>query len=296
VGGDATDAVAKTETQEAAAPAAVEGAPSETESAPSESAANAAEPAPAAAEAAVSATPAPKPAKPLVAMRGDDRPGMKKTVAKPEGRGKFGERRDRDERGGGRPGERGGRADERGPRQGERDDRRNDWRSGPRDDFRAARAPRMGDAAFRAQRDALEHAQAVLRKLAAQAHGEALTGLIDAWQRRSAEGLPAAQEFGGGVTPAIHARWQQAVVAAPAKDASSDAAQALLRLEMAAEAPTPAEHLDARRALQLTLLTRRNDAQPRDTWVQDAAAVLAAAHDPAAARRLQAALKSLLRR
>jgi hypothetical protein len=273
-----------------ASAAAAESAPPEAASA-SEPAADTSEAAPAAAEPAPAAPP-PKPAKPLVAMRGDDRPGMKKTVTKPEGRGKFGERRDRDDRSGGRPGERGGRPDERGPRPGGRDERRGDWRNDRNDRFDGPRPPRLGDAAFRAQRDALEHAQAALRKLTAQAHGEALTGLITAWQQRSAEGLPAAQEFGGGVTPAIHNRWQQAVAAAP----SGDAAQTLLRLEMAAEVPTPAEHLDARRALQLSLLTRRNDAQPRDTWVQDAAAVLATPHDPAAARRLQAALKALLRR
>ena len=64
---------------------------------------------------------------------------------------------------------------------------------------------------------------------------------------------------------------------------------------MAAEVPTPAEHLDARRTLQLQLLTRRNDAPPAQTWGQDAAKVLAASSDPQTARRLQNALKALLR-
>ena len=223
----------------------------------------------------------PKPVKRLIAMRGDDRPGMKKTELKPEGRGKFGDRRERDDRGGRRFGERGGRFDDRGPRQGGRGEDRRD----------GLRPPRLGDAAFRAQREALENAQMTLRKLAAQAHGEALTGLVAAWQQRAAQALPAAPEFGRAVTPAIRNRWQQALIAAPAGDAS----QALLRLEMASGVPTPAEHLDARRALQLTLLTRRNDPQPVDTWVQDTAAVLTAVHDDTTARRLQAALKVLLR-
>ena len=74
------------------------------------------------------------------------------------------------------------------------------------------------------------------------------------------------------------------------------AGQALLRLEMAAEVPTPAEHLSERRALQLQLLTRRNEAGPAETWAQDVAQVLGAAHDEASARRLQNALKQLLRR
>jgi len=43
------------------------------------------------------------------------------------------------------------------------------------------------------------------------------------------------------------------------------------------------------------LLTRRNDPSPQQTWGQDAATVLASASDPATARRLQNALKALLR-
>jgi hypothetical protein len=54
--------------------------------------------------------------------------------------------------------------------------------------------------------------------------------------------------------------------------------------------------LNARRALQLQLLTRRNDPTPAQTWGQDAARVLASEFEANAARRLQAALKILLRR
>jgi len=70
----------------------------------------------------------------------------------------------------------------------------------------------------------------------------------------------------------------------------------LLRLEMAAEVPTPAEFLNERRALQLQLLTRRNEPGPVDTWRQDVGTVLSAAHDGGAARRLQNVLKQLLQR
>ena len=94
------------------------------------------------------------------------------------------------------------------------------------------------------------------------------------------------------MTAAVRSAWSQALSAAPAGDAS----EALLRLEMAAEVPTPAEHLNARRALQLHLLTRRNDPAPAQTWGQDTARVLASASDAASARRLQAALKALLRK
>ena len=229
------------------------------------------------AAAAPAPTPAPPPPKKVVAVRGDDRPGMKKAEPALMGRGgKFGDRKGSP----GRPGDRAG--------GGRFDDRR-----GPRDDRgdRADRGPRLGDAAFRAQRDALEHAQSALRKLAAQAHGEALTQLLTAWEQRSAEQVPSQGELGRGVAPNVRGAWVQALSGAP----SGDAAEALLRLEIAAEVPTPAEQIAARRQLQLVLLTRRNEPGPQQTWGQDVARVLASAHDAPSARRLQNALKVLLR-
>lgn len=216
---------------------------------------------------------APKPARPVVAVRGDDRPGQKKTeqqVAKPG-------RRD------GRPGDRGA---ERGFDRGDRGDR------GARFEPREDRGPRLGDTAFRAQREARERAELALRKLAAQAHGETLTHLLSAWKDRQAEALPSAQELGKAVASVTRQAWVQAL-GQPARAAEG---QALLRLEMAADVPTPAEQLADRRALQLQLLTRRNEAGPSETWGQDVAKVLASAHDDATARRLQNVLKQLLRR
>jgi hypothetical protein len=81
--------------------------------------------------------------------------------------------------------------------------------------------------------------------------------------------------------------------------ASMDAAQiktALLRLEMAAEQPTPAEHLNDRRALQLQLLTKRNDPTPLQTWTQDVATVLKAPYSSQSAQRLQTVLKILMKK
>ncbi|MCF8159474.1 MAG: DUF349 domain-containing protein [Polaromonas sp.] len=223
----------------------------------------------------------------VVAMRGDDRPGMKKEEPAAVGRGgKFGDRKDA-----GRPAGRDGARDARGP--GRMDDR------GPRRDERPDRpaygersdAPRLGDAAFRAQRDALEQAQFALRKLAAQAHGEALTHLLAAWETRDAAQVPSVQELGSRVSPAARAAWLKAVSQPP----SGEAATALLRLEMAAEVPTPAEQLSARRMYQLQLLTKRNDPTPAQTWAQDAATVLASAFDAAQVRRVQNVLKVLLK-
>ena len=130
-----------------------------------------------------------------------------------------------------------------------------------------------------------------LRKLAAQAHGETLTRLMTAWQERQADALPSAQELGRAINAATRQAWAQAVSA----QAKAPAATALLRLEMAAEVPTPAEYINDRRALQLQLLTRRNEPGPLDTWARDVTAVLSGPHDPASARRLQNVLKQLLR-
>lgn len=156
---------------------------------------------------------------------------------------------------------------------------------------RPDRGPRLGDAAFRAQREALEHAQFSLKKLAAQAHGQALTQLLEAWKGRDGAALPSASELGGRVGASVRQTWVQALSAAP-----QAAGDAMLRLEMAAEVPTPAGHVEARRMLQLQLLTRRNDPAPAETWAADAARVLASEWDEEAARRLQHALKPLIRR
>ncbi|WP_280190549.1 DUF349 domain-containing protein [Delftia sp. PS-11] len=210
--------------------------------------------------------------RPVVAVRGDDRPGMKKEEGGARAAGRPGDRRD------------GGR----GGRDAGRDARDGRFGREPRED----RGPRLADPAFRAQREAMEHAQEALRKLAAQAHGEALTQLLAAWQARDAAQLPAAQQLGSRVSAQVRSAWSQALTQAPKGDAS----EALLRLEMAADVPTPAEHLIARRALQLQLLTRRNDPSPQQTWGSDAAQVLASARDEANARRLQNVLKQLLRK
>lgn len=219
--------------------------------------------------------------KPVVAVRGDDRPGMKKAEpAAPVRGGKPTDRRDA---------ARGGRQDMRG------DARREDFRAdraAQRGDYAVrADAPRLGDTAFRAQREAMEHAQAALRKLAAQAHGEALTQLLTAWERRDPALLPAAQELGARVTPALRGAWGKAL----SESGTGSTGAAILRLEMAAEVPTPAEHIAERRALQLQLLTKRHDPSPAQTWGNDAAQVLTAGHEPALARRLLQALKVLVR-
>ncbi len=252
-----------------------------------------------AAEPAPPVAPAKPPAKPVVAMRGDDRPGQKKAEPVQAARGgKFGDRKGPPGAGGGA----GGRGDARGPRPSgdnrfepfrpEGRESRGGERGGWGDRGPAPDAPRLGDSAFRAQREALEHAEMALKKLAAQAHGESLAGLLSAWQQRAADAVPSSQELGKAVPAAMRTAWSQAI----AKEASGDASEALLRLEMASEAPTPAEHINARRALQLKMLTQRNAPTPTETWGQDAAKVLATAHDEATARRLQNALKNLLRR
>ena len=251
-----------------------------------EEAATEVEPAPASAP----AKPAPKP---VVAMRGDDRPGLRKAEPAPAGRGgKFGDRKDT------RPGSK---PDAR-PRTGmenkfepHRDERAERGGRGDRFSERPAfeeRGPRLGDAAFRAQREAFESANLALKKLHEQAHGEVLTHLLTAWEKRDPAQLPSAQDLGKPVPATTRTRWAQAL-SAPAK---GDAAEALLRLEIATELPTPAEHISARRMLQLQLLTRRNAPAPHETSVDDMAQVFGSAFEAAQARRVQNILKALLKR
>ena len=290
---------------EVAAPAAepavapVAEADSATEAVPETAPEAATEAAPAVQEAAAEAEPVPAPApvkpapKPVVAMRGDDRPGMRKDEPAPAGRGgKFGDRKDV------RPGSK----PEARPRTGmenkfepRRDERAERGGRGDRFSERPAfeeRGPRLGDAAFRAQREAFESANLALKKLHEQAHGEVLTHLLTAWEKRDPAQLPSAQDLGKPVPAATRTRWAQAL-SAPAK---GDAAEALLRLEIATELPTPAEHISARRMLQLQLLTRRNAPAPHETSADDMAQVFGSAFDAAQARRVQNILKALLKR
>ena len=231
-------------------------------------------------------------AKPVVAMRGDDRPGMRKAEPAPAGRGgKFGDRKDA------RPGSKPGGARQSTdnkfePYRAEREDRAPRFADRSERPAFEERGPRLGDAAFRAQREAFEAANMALQKLHMQAHGEVLTNLLTAWEKRDAAQLPSAQDLGKVVTPAVLAAWAKAVTTPSGKDA----AESLLRLEMAAEVPTPAEHISARRMMQLQLLTKRNAPAPAETWGEDTAKVLAAAYDAANARRVQTVLKVLLKR
>ncbi len=283
-------------------------APAESNEAATESAANAtltestgdsATTPPSVVEVAAPVKPAPKP---VVAARGDDRPGTKKdTPVALGGRpGAWGDRKDGNRAGrDGKPGMAGaGRGAERPGRWAGADAGATGGRDGRGwSDNRTPDAPRLGDAAFRAQRDALEHAQMALKKLAAQAHGEALTQLMTAWEQRDASLVPPTQELGGRTAPATRTAWVQAFGAAPqAPSKGFDPHVALLRLEMAAEVPTPAEDIGARRNLQLQLLTRRNDPPPAQTWGVDSALVFAGPYDPAAARRVQNVLKVLLKK
>ena len=224
--------------------------------------------------------------KAVVAMRGDDRPGMRKDVpTQTSGKGaKWGERK-------------GGMGASRDGKPGDRPRDRNDAGAARAPAAAWQEAPRLGDTAFRAQREAMENAQHALRKLAAQAHGEALTQLLTAWEKRDAALVPSAHDLGSRANSATRSAWMQAVSGnLPTVAKAPSPEEALLRLEMAAEVPTPAEDIGARRNLQLQLLTRRNDPSPAQTWGQDAAVVLAGEFNAPLARRVQNVLKVLLKK
>ena len=273
---DSADASAETDTETAVETTLPAESTESTEAAPAEPAA-----------------PAKAAPKPVIARRGDDRPGAKRLDAAPAARGggKFGDRKD------GKPGGKPG-----GPRQStdnkfepyrpEREDR------GPRPERGAdrpafeERGPRLGDAAFRAQREAFDAANQALKKLQVQAHGEVLTHVLTAWEKRDASQVPSVQEFDKQLPAAVRSSWVEAL----SKPAGKDATEALLRLEIAADVPTPAEHISARRMLQLQLLTQRKSAPPLETWGEDTAKVLASEFDSGNARRVQSVLKALLKR
>lgn len=206
----------------------------------------------------------PAAAKPVIAMRGDDRPNLQVTKAAPAAP-----------------------ADTRGKPAGR--ERRNPTERPPR----APAAPRLGDRAFRAQRNALDNAQQVLRKLSSQAHGESLVQLLEAWKTRDASAVPATNQLSRKLNASTLNEWKKALETAEANSAKGS--EALLRLEIAAEVPTPAEALADRRSLQLQLLTQKNAATPFETWASDVATVLRTPADEATSKRLQAALKVLLR-
>lgn len=218
--------------------------------------------------------------KPVIARRGDDRPQAKiSTPTTPVATDRFANRKgnDRNDRNGPRAG---------GPGAGANANR--EARFAPREPINR---PRLSDAAFRAQKQAFDAADMALRQLAMQAHGEVLTQVITAWEKRDANSLPAAQALGSKVNTTSRQAWVKAISQAPSLDAKNN----LLRLEIATESPTPAALINERRALQLQLLTKRNEAAPIETWSQDVAAVMASDYNEENAKRLQNVLKVLLR-
>lgn len=245
---------------------------------------------PASAPVPAAPVPAPtKPAKVVVAVRGDDRPGAKgsESRAAVDSRGQrgFGAARGKDSR------------DSRGPRDSKPTGAARPGNFGMGRDSRDSRetreprGPRLGDAAFRAQRQALEAAEAAMRKLAAQAHGQTLTNLMSAWKDKNPDLVPSLKELGSRINANQRMNWIKAVQTG--SDKSNH--EALLRLEMAANAPTPASELQARRNLQLQLLTKRNDPAPAQTWAEDAAGVLSGPFNAEVANRLQTVLKTMLK-
>jgi hypothetical protein len=244
----------------------------------SEAPAPAAEPAGETAEAEAQAPeaaqdkPAPAAPRKVVAVRGDDRPGAGPAGAKPMA-ARDDARRD-------------GRKDMRPSRTDSRDAR-------PVREGFSPRPARLSDGVFRLQRQAMEHAEIALKKLAAQAYGEALTQLLHAWQTRSPDAIPQGASLGGKAAVQARGQWAQTLGQAAQGTVAADL---VVRLEIAADVPTPAAYQGERRTMQLQLLTRRNDPTPEQTWAQDVNKVLMGAYDEGLAQRLQPALKTLLRR
>lgn len=238
---------------------------------------------------AIAATVPTRSSRPVVAVRGDDRPGLKRADAASPGARRG-------------PGDRG---TDRGPGRG--DARRSEGQrpergrtSGDHGRLHEARpgyerGPRLGDEAFRAQREAIEKAEQALRKLAAQAHGDLVMGVLAAWEKRTPDLLPAAQALSRQMDSSARAAWVRAL-GQPADGSAQNADALTLRLEVAAEVPTPAQFQADRRALQLVLLTRRHEPAPAETWAKDLASLFSTPYEAERARRVQAVLKALFKR
>jgi ATP-dependent RNA helicase SUPV3L1/SUV3 len=115
--------------------------------------------------------------------------------------------------------------------------------------------------------------------------------LFSAWQNRQADLVPEAKALHAKMPAATRTMWQKAI----ASPSATDTAALLLRLEIAANAPTPAEHLNDRKMMQLQLLTRRHEASPSETWEKDVAQVLSGNFQEDQAKRLQTVLRGMLR-
>ena len=135
-----------------------------------------------------------------------------------------------------------------------------------------------------------------MKKLSVMAHGEALSQLMAAWQSREPQKVPALKDLSPRLTAPQRQEMIQALAAVDATPkAQTLATESLLRLEIASGVPTPAHHLSERRALQLQLLTRRNDPLPEQTWVQDLSKLFKSEFDADKSTRLQNTLKVLLK-
>lgn len=201
--------------------------------------------------------------RPLLAVRGDDRPD----VAAPT------DKKPRRDRGSGTATRKTGR-------------NRSDM------DRRSPRPVRLSAQAQRAQRQAMETARASMRQLAAQAYGQAATQLLQAWQMQDVQQMPSVETLGKSVSASVRQAWADAMTLASQSAQTAD--QALLRLELAADVPPSADQLDAHRALKLQLLTQRHEPQPEQTWREDIACVLGGPYDANKARRMQKILRILL--
>lgn len=215
--------------------------------------------------------------KPVIARRGDDRPGAQVATASAPPR-----QRPASDRSTRREGESSGRdGSVRGfqPR-------------GNRFDNERTRGdgPRLGDAAFRAQRDALAKADHAMRHLAESSRLASFDQLLQAWASGDADAMPAATTLGKRMGTKDWQAWRLAV----GQGGQSEQTDSLLRLEIAADVPSPANELSQRRMLQLGILTNKRDAPPQQTWAADVAKVLAGKHRADHAARLRQVLAKLL--
>jgi hypothetical protein len=148
----------------------------------------------------------------------------------------------------------------------------------------------------REMREAHDALHRRLRDLDAESRLGAVDVLLDAWRDRSLDKVGDRKSFALSLGPKFKAAldaWLQAVCS-PAKHSGERAQEALLRLEILCDLPSPAELQPARRLMQLKILAERSRPVLEAQWGREVEAVLGAAFEDAAARRLVTVLRKLL--
>ncbi|MDI9336249.1 MAG: hypothetical protein QM520_04385 [Gammaproteobacteria bacterium] len=139
---------------------------------------------------------------------------------------------------------------------------------------------------------ALVEAKKTLKELKQRVYGDLVQQIVDAWEQRNVELLPSLRDLGKQVNATMRSKWLDAL----SKVAHTEELGAwLLRLEVAADVPSPAEFVTQRRLLMLSNLSSKNKSPPSLTWAEDLAQVFLGTFNQRAGQRMVKILPALLK-